>query len=540
MGTTNYDKTYIKCYELVMDLTKEIKDFFYPGQYSFTRFDKNMTYSKKLEVIRKDLESVKFQKEVPSGLFKHLEAYYPIEKVANDDVLNDHLSFLFHANLQKIIDLVKDKYLPFIKTMSIKEYREELLEKRMSDEEIWEKLLSDREKVKVMESRVNDIVWAIIDRSKFDIVDGFLMQQYRLSEIEYKRYLNGEVNDFSSIINNSDDSVKLNVNFNKFNDYFGDIIGQDDSLNLIRRVLLRNIMFYNAKCVDQSIVERQKGPLATFMFYGPTGTGKTEVSKRMAEFVYGGEDKLLILDMNAYKDPKISASAIKGHPEGYVDSNKGTDFTRFLDKHEHGIIVLDEFEKSTGEVREIFMTMLDEGKFKDSLGKVYDLSGYIFIATTNISKVFEQKKPQIGFGNADTIESKRMEEIEIKDKLREIFTSPIMNRFNNIVGFEKISRSAGAVICENLINNLVKNFENRNFNGIRPKVKISNIDKLVEYILNESNFSKDGVRTLKNNVNDIVGSLILEEIVKGNKNIKISADNNGVIVEKRNTSKRAH
>ena len=519
MGTTNYDKTYVKCYELVMDLTKEIKDFFYPGQYSFNRFEKNMAYTNKLEIIRKNLESIKFQKEVPSGLFRYLEAYYPIEKVMNDDPLNDHLHFLFYANLQKTVDLAKNKYLPFIKTMAIKQYRDELFEKKMSDEEIWAKLLSDKEKVRAMESKINDVVWAIIDRSKFDIIDGFFMEQYKLNEIEYRRYLNGEVNDFSSITNNVDESVKLPVDFNKFNDYFGDIVGQEDSLNLIRRVLLRSIMFYNSKYIDENKPDKKRGPLATFMFHGPTGTGKTEVSKRMAEFVYGGEDKLLILDMNSYKDSRISASAIKGHPEGYVDSSKGTDFTRFLEKNEHGIIVLDEFEKANEEVREIFMTMLDEGKFKDALGKVYDLSGYIFVATTNISKVFEQRRSQIGFGNIDSAEAKKAQEIEIKDKLREIFTAPIMNRFNNIVGFSKISRSSGAVICENLIKNLIKSFENRSFNGIRPKIKIINMDKLVEYILQESNFSKDGVRTLKNNVNDVVGSLILEEIVKGNKNI---------------------
>ena len=107
---------------------------------------------------------------------------------------------------------------------------------------------------------------------------------------------------------------------------------------------------------------------------GATGTGKTECSKRIADFVFKDAKKTLILDMNSYKDGKIGASAIKGHPEGYVNSEKGTDFTRFLKNNKNGIIVLDEFEKADKEVRELFMTMLDEGSFKDALGNVYDLS----------------------------------------------------------------------------------------------------------------------------------------------------------------------
>ena len=482
---------------------------------------------------------MKFEKEIPSELFKYLQVYYPIEKVPSTDIKNDELSFLFYANLQRLHDLVKDRYLPFIKTISIKKYRDDHPGKIFKDEQIWETLLSTPKEVDIMESRINDVIWAGIDSSKMDIADGFLMEQYRLDEIEYKRYLNGEQNDFSSITKKEEDKTKLKVNFKNFDNYFGDIVGQDEAITLIRRVLMRNIMFYNAKEIDENNSEKQKGPLATFMFYGPTGTGKTETSKVMADFIYGDENKMLLLDMNSYKDSHVSASAIKGHPEGYVDSAKGTDFTRFLEKNEQGIIILDEFEKANPEVREIFMTMLDEGKFKDALGKTYDLSGYIFIATTNVSKVFENRRPKIGFYDSNSVEVKREEEMAIKDQLREIFTAPIMNRFNNIVGFNKISRKAGATICENLINKLCKKFEGRSFDGIQPKIKIVDMDKIVEYILEESNFNKDGVRCIKNNINDIIGSQILEEIINGNGNLVLSYNEEGKIeVTKEKASRR--
>ena len=113
MGTTNYDKAYVKCYELVIDITKEIKDFFYPGQYSFEMLDENLPVSQKLELIKKDLESMKFEKEIPTELFKYLQVYYPVEKVLSSDIKNDELSFLFYANLQRLADEVKNKFLSY-------------------------------------------------------------------------------------------------------------------------------------------------------------------------------------------------------------------------------------------------------------------------------------------------------------------------------------------------------------------------------------------------------------------------------------------
>ena len=125
-----------------------------------------------------------------------------------------------------------------------------------------------------------------------------------------------------------------------------------------------------------------------------------------------------------------------------------------------------------------------------------------------------------------------------KDQLRDIFTAPIMNRFNNIIGFNKISRKAGASICENLVNKLCKKFEGRDFDGIRPKIKINDMNKIVDYILVESNFNKDGVRCLKNNINDIIGSQILEEIIKGNGNLVLSFSEDGKVdVSKQKTAK---
>lgn len=316
------------------------------------------------------------------------------------------------------------------------------------------------------------------------------------------------------------------ADFEKFEEIFKNIYGQDKAIEIVKKSLLRSVLLHSAVDVSKNNLEKRKGPLATFMFYGPTGTGKTEMSKRIAKFMFNNSDKLLVLDMNTYKDPKLAVSSIKGHPEGYIDSSKGTDFTRFLTKNQSGVIVLDEFEKANPEVREIFMTMLDEGKFKDSLGNNYDLSNYVFIATTNISKAFEgqQSSKKIGFA-FDELEQKKENEERIKNILREEFTAPIMNRFNNLVPFEKIDRKTAIEIAENLIENLCKNIEGKRFRGnIEPKIIIENRDEIMDLILENSNYTKDGARSIKNVIEDIILSPILQSIasLKGNITLKIA------------------
>lgn len=529
MTDINYNKIYIECYNLVIDIVEIVKELLYFDEYTFERLDESLSLEEQIALIKKDLESMNFEKEIPHYFVEMLEYFFPS---AEED-----LSYIgFNANnfkdsLIKIKSKLTEKYIPFIKIAEIRRYQNENNEEIYSDEDAWNSLLSSQYEIEDIENTINDIIWALYRNSTDEIIDVSLQDRYKLNDIEFTRYMVGYENDHSSIKRIEKNKEGLNVNFKKFNKYFQDIYGQDETIEKIRKTLLRNILFYNAKDITEGKEIRNKGPLATFMFYGPTGTGKTETAKLMAKFVFGNDKKLLILDMNSYKDSKVASSALKGHPEGYVDSAKGTDFTRFLQKNDKGIIVLDEFEKASIEVRELFMTMLDEGNFKDALGNTYDLSGYIFVATTNVSSVFENRPKKIGFSSSCSIEEKKDEESRVKDELRNIFTAPIINRFNDVLGFNEIKKKDAIIICKSLISKLISKFESKVFDGINPKIKIDNIDEIVEIILKESNFKKDGVRSLKNVINDLIGSQVLEEIVNGEDKILVSAVNGRIILK---------
>lgn len=545
MNKNGYYRSYIKSYNLIIDITKIIKDFLYPGEYEFERIDSSLPLERQIELIKKDLESFKFEKELAPEFIANLQHYYYHgEQDGSIDNFADGLGMFFIPQLKDIKEKLENKYLPFLKLISIKGFMSNNIGE-YNDKTAWNMILSDKDNTKEMEDTIKDLIWCLMDSSKDDVADKYLKDEYKLSEIEFNRYIKGENNTDSSIIRVTNDNNIINANFRLFDKYFGDIIGQDDAITEIRKTLLRNIMFFNAEDLNPDETTPNNGPLATFMFYGPTGTGKTETAKRIAKFVFGSANKMIVIDMNLYKDEKISASALKGHPEGYVDSAKGTDFTRFLGAHKNGIIVLDEFEKSAKEVRELFMTMLDEGYFKDALGNKYDLSGYIFVATTNVSSVFENKVNKIGFPTGDVKQEIKDEKGRVKEELRRIFTAPIMNRFNNVIGFNEIKREDAEIICKNIIDKLVNRFQSKKFNGIIPKIKITNLDEIVDVILEESNFKKDGVRSLNNVINDVIGSQILEEIVKENDRILISCEDgkvktstrSEVVAERRNRNR---
>ena len=535
MNKEEYIQKYITCYNHMMDIMVMVKDFIYPGEYTFERIDEKWPVEKKIAFIKRDLESVKFEKEVPKQFVDNLEYYFPDEELDLEGVA-PYIEEYWENELVSMKKRLKEKYLPFIKLMAINDYKDANMDADYTDEEAWEALLGDQREVEDIENRVKDVIWTLNDNGKEDIVDNFLQDHYKLNNLEFNRYMKGINNNETSIVRIRENKNEIGANFKVFDKYFEDIFGQDEAIERIRKTLLRSILFYNAEDLEDKVSSPQQGPLATFMFYGPTGTGKTETAKRMAKFVYGNANKMLILDMNSYKDSKVSASALKGHPEGYVDSGKGTDFTRFLQNNDKGIIVLDEFEKSANEVRELFMTMLDEGKFKDALGNTYDLSGYIFVATTNVSKVFEQKKSRpIGFTSYTEKQIEKDDESRIRDELRGIFTAPIMNRFNNIIGFNEIKKKDAIDICDSLINKLIAKFESKKFNGITPKIKIDNKEEIIELILTESNFKKDGVRSLKNVINDLIGSQILEEIVNGKEKMIVRAEDDKIVVHTRNS-----
>ena len=539
MEKNKYWETYISAYEKVVLITKLINDFISPGEYQYNMINSSMSLKDKIEHVCNDMESQEFANLIHYDFIDNLEYYFPSsfhEPEEMEQAYND-LNKIFIPMLDCTYDKLKNDVFPFLYTMNVNIYKTKNTKQTtgLTNKQIWDKFIKEPENAAYIDNVIENLIKAmVIYYSAYDLlkdqpnpIDEILKECYQLTDIEYARQINKKQ---CSIIATASKDKESNIdcNFAAFEKYFEDMFGQGRAIDEIQKVLKRTILFHNAEDINGE--SDKKGPLATFMFYGPTGTGKTQAAKNIADFVFNDNKKLLILDMNSYKDGKIGASAIKGHPEGYANSESGTDFTRFLKKHNQGVIVLDEFEKADPSVREIFMTMLDEGEFKDALGNNYDLSSYIFIATTNANPKVNNQKNIIGFTSDSQEKITLRNEKNLKDGLREIFTSPIINRFNNVIHFKKIEYQDALDICSNVINHLKSNFESKRFYGEVPTITIDNIEDISKIILDRCDYQKDGVRSVKNVINDTIGSEIIEQILAKNYKIHINVKNGQINV----------
>ncbi len=536
MKKEKYYQSYFNCYNAILDITGLIMNFFNVNIYTINEVSYENDANYNLKIIKDHLNNYSFNSLVSEEFIKILNVFYP-KNQREINKLYDSLEYEVNYKLRKTLFWLKNRYLPFLKAYWIDHLNTH--NNYSNKESKWEEILSNNENIELLRDEINEILMMCMNIESDERIDNIIKIDKNISTSELEKYISGGVALDNVEKNekemNTKDKVIENVNFKKFDYFFNSIIGQDEAIDGIYKVLKENITFFNAENIDGSTSEEQK-PLATFMFYGPTGTGKTETAKIITKFLFNDKKKLLMLDMNCYKDSKTAASSIKGHPEGYVDSDNGTDFIRFLKANDRGVILLDEFEKAPIDVREIFMTMLDEGYFKDALGNVYDLSKYVFIATTNASDQYERENRKIGFVKYDDNEKEK----DTQDFLREVFGSPILSRFNKVIHFKSIKYDDAKKIANNIIKNICLDFQRKKFNDVIPKISIDNLDEILVKILKDSNFEKEGVRCLKNTIRDTISNQIINLISEGKKDILITYREGKVLVEspKKNLSAR--
>ena len=280
------------------------------------------------------------------------------------------------------------------------------------------------------------------------------------------------------------------------------VIGQNEAIEFVSKAIRRSRVG----------LKSPNRPIGSFLFLGPTGVGKTELSKAVAEALFGGEKDLIRIDMSEYMESH-SVSKLIGSPPGYVGFEEGGQLTEKVRRNPYSVILLDEIEKAHPDVMNILLQILDDGRLTDSSGRTVDFKNTIVIMTSNIGARMITDKKNLGFGNSKEDEEKDYEDIK-KDVMSEVkkeFKPEFINRIDEIIVFHKLNDEEIKQIIDLMLNEVISRLAKQNIN-----VKIDNSVK--ELIAKKGVNKSFGARPLRRTIQNLVEDSLAETILDGKHN----------------------
>jgi len=222
------------------------------------------------------------------------------------------------------------------------------------------------------------------------------------------------------------------------------VVGQDEAVKAISRAIRRT----------RSGLKDPRRPAGSFIFLGPSGVGKTELAKALAEYLFGNEDALVQIDMSEYME-KHTVSRLIGSPPGYVGFEEGGQLTETVRRRSYCVVLLDEIEKAHHDVFNILLQILEDGRLTDAQGRTVDFKNVILIMTSNIGARYIQKATPLGFTNAsDEEHSYRDMKVNIMGELKKTFRPEFLNRLEDVIVFHELTRDEIRAIVDLMIERL--------------------------------------------------------------------------------------
>ncbi|MFA5675224.1 MAG: ATP-dependent Clp protease ATP-binding subunit [Christensenellales bacterium] len=279
------------------------------------------------------------------------------------------------------------------------------------------------------------------------------------------------------------------------------VIGQDEACTAVSKAIRRS----------RAGLKDPKRPVGSFIFLGPTGVGKTELSRALAEALFGDEDALIRLDMSEYME-KHAVSKLIGSPPGYVGFDEGGQLTEKIRRHPYSVLLLDEIEKAHPDVFNIMLQILEDGRLTDSKGRLVDFKNCVIIMTSNLGAGGIDVK-KIGFAAANGDRGYERMKQGILDELKKAFRPEFINRLDDIIVFHKLSEEHTREIVRLMLGNVIKRLSDR---GIHLEYE----DDTVDHLAREGFDENYGARPLRRMIQQIVEDQLSEEILKGDISIK--------------------
>lgn len=282
------------------------------------------------------------------------------------------------------------------------------------------------------------------------------------------------------------------------------VIGQDEALHTIADAIIR----------QRAGIKDENRPIGSFLFLGPTGVGKTEVAKSLAEALFDSDKHIVRLDMSEYMEPHSTAKLI-GAPPGYIGYDEGGHLTEVIRRNPYSIVLFDEIEKAHKDVFNILLQILDDGRLTDSTGKVVDFKNTIIIMTSNLGS-------ELLLNHRD--------ESEIMALLHQYFKPEFLNRIDEIITFKPLDKATQLKIVDKMLNELNERLLNQ-------KIYITFTENLKHYILDQAFDENFGARPLRRfiqkNVETIIATKIISSEIKPNTPYVCDVRDGLVVVDKK-------
>lgn len=278
------------------------------------------------------------------------------------------------------------------------------------------------------------------------------------------------------------------------------VIGQNEAVEAVAKAIRRGRVG----------LKDPKRPIGSFLFLGPTGVGKTELSKALAEALFGSEDAMIRVDMSEYMEPH-SVSKLIGSPPGYVGFDDGGQLTEKIRRKPYAVILLDEIEKAHPDVMNMLLQILEDGRLTDAQGRTVNFKNTVIIMTSNVGARLITDKNTLGFSNVENTNDNDYENIkkDVMGELKKQFRPEFINRIDEIIVFHKLTDEE----IGQIIDIMLKEVENR-LTDQNIKLKV---DKSVKELIAKKGVDKAfGARPLRRSIQSMLEDKVAEEILEGN------------------------
>lgn len=288
------------------------------------------------------------------------------------------------------------------------------------------------------------------------------------------------------------------------------VIGQEEAVTAVAKAMRRGRVG----------LKDPKRPIGSFLFLGPTGVGKTELSKALADAMFGSETSLIRVDMSEYME-KHSVSKLIGSPPGYVGYDEGGHLSEKVRRNPYSVILFDEIEKAHPDVFNILLQVLDDGHITDSTGRVVDFKNTVIIMTSNAGAQNIVAPKTLGFaGKSDEKQNHEAMKAKVMDEVKRIFRPEFINRIDEIIVFHMLTKENMGEIVDIMMNSINKRLKEQ------MNLTLTLDEAAKKFIIDDGFDAKYGARplrrTLQSKVEDALAERILEGTIKPGKNVVVT------------------